>query len=190
LASKHKAPPPGDMTDPASWTREMRAIARPLASVKPYPRNTRTHPPAQIELLASLLRKFGPDQPIVVDEGGVILKGHGREEAARTAGMASFPVVERRGLSEEDKAALRIADNQVALLSGWDASRDRAAEGRRLRAEPARIRRCAAGPVHDHAGPAGRRFPAVRRGHRRRASVPEVPLSVVGELRAIAGAGA
>jgi hypothetical protein len=110
------------MTDPASWTREMRAIARPLASVKPYPRNTRTHPPAQIELLASLLRKFGPDQPIVVDERGVILKGHGREEAARTAGMASFPVVERRGLSEEDKAALRIADNQVALLSGWDAT--------------------------------------------------------------------
>lgn len=93
----------------------------PLAKIRPYPHNPRTHPPAQIKLLADLLRKFGPDQPIVVDENEVILKGHGRRLAAEAAGMTRFPVVQRGGLSDADKAALRIADNQVALLSGWDA---------------------------------------------------------------------
>ena len=53
-----------------------------LSEIKEYPRNPRTHPPAQIELLASLLNKYGPDQDIVVDEKGEILKGHGRKLAA------------------------------------------------------------------------------------------------------------
>jgi hypothetical protein len=91
-----------------------------LAAIKPYPKNARTHPPAQITLLAAMLKRWGPDQPIVVDEGGIILKGHGRRLAAIEAGMATFPVVVRRGLSREDKVALRLADNQSALLSGWD----------------------------------------------------------------------
>lgn len=92
----------------------------PLAKIKPYPNNPRTHPPAQVRLLAELLTKYGADQPIVVDEKGVILKGHGRLMAATEAGLDSFPVVQRIGLSETDKTAMRIHDNQVALLSGWD----------------------------------------------------------------------
>lgn len=92
----------------------------PLEQIKPYPNNTRTHPDRQIELLASLLKKYGPDQPIVVDESGIILKGHGRRLAAFKAGQKDFPVVQRFGLSDDDKRAMRIADNQVALLSGWD----------------------------------------------------------------------
>lgn len=92
----------------------------PLERIKPYPNNPRTHPPAQIDLLSRLLKKHGPDQPIVVDEDGVILKGHGRRLAAINAEMKTFPVFVREGLSEEEKIALRIGDNQVALLSGWD----------------------------------------------------------------------
>jgi hypothetical protein len=92
----------------------------PLSKIKPYPNNPRTHPPAQIKLLAELLQRYGADQPIVVDEDGVILKGHGRMMAAAEAGIKSFPVVQRTGLSATDKTAMRISDNQVALLSGWD----------------------------------------------------------------------
>lgn len=92
----------------------------PLSRVLPYERNPRTHPPAQIVLLSQLLLKHGPDQPIVVDEDGIILKGHGRRLAALAAGMEDFPVVQRAGMTEADKTAMRIADNQVALLSGWD----------------------------------------------------------------------
>lgn len=92
----------------------------PLDEIKEYARNPRTHPPAQIELLGSLLEKYGPDQDIVVDERGEILKGHGRKLAARLKGWPSYPVVQRFGLSEAEKIAMRIEDNQLALLSGWD----------------------------------------------------------------------
>jgi DNA modification methylase len=93
---------------------------RPLAAITPYPQNARTHSDEQIELLANLMLRYGVDQPIVVDEAGVILKGHGRRLAAIKAGFETFPVVMQRGLSDDDKRALRIADNQVALLAGWD----------------------------------------------------------------------
>lgn len=88
--------------------------------IKPYVHNARTHPPAQIALLAQLLRRHGPDQPIVVDEKGVILKGHGRRLAGLEGELDGFWVTQRLGLSEEDKVAMRIADNQIALLAGWD----------------------------------------------------------------------
>lgn len=92
----------------------------PIADIKPYPRNPRTHPPAQIALLAAIFLKHGVDQPIVVDERGVILKGHGRREAAIKAELTHYPVVQRFGMSEADKIGMRIEDNQLALLSGWD----------------------------------------------------------------------
>lgn len=92
----------------------------PLDQIHPYERNPRTHSQAQVELLARLMIANGVDQPIVVDEHGVIIKGHGRLMAAKVAGMSTFPVVVKRGLSEEQKRAERIADNQVSLLAGWD----------------------------------------------------------------------
>lgn len=104
-----------------------------LDDVKPYPHNPRTHPPAQVDFLAGLLLRFGPDQPIVVDEDNVILKGHGRRLAAYRASepefaaqhnlpeaKKTFPVVQRLGMSDDEKRAMRIADNQSALMSGWD----------------------------------------------------------------------
>lgn len=100
--------------------KTMRDAVWSLQRIKPYPRNPRTHPPAQIALLAELLKKHGPDQRIVVDENGVIIKGHGRLAAAHAAGLKSFPVVIRAGLSEAEKAAMRVSDNQVSLLAGWD----------------------------------------------------------------------
>jgi hypothetical protein len=91
-----------------------------LDDIKPCDRNPRTHPEKQIELLAALMKKYGVDQPIVVDENGVILKGHGRRLAAQAAGFVEFPVVVNRGLSDNDKSLIRIADNQVSVLAGWD----------------------------------------------------------------------
>jgi hypothetical protein len=92
----------------------------PVASIRPYENNPRTHPPEQITLLSELILKHGPDQPIVVDEEKVILKGHGRRLAAIEGGLKFFTVVQRLGLSATEKTAMRIADNQVSLLSGWD----------------------------------------------------------------------
>lgn len=105
---------------PQHWPVQDAARYRPLEWFVPYERNARTHPESQIALLASLLTKFGPDQDIVVDEDRVILKGHGRILAAQQAGLTCFTFTQRIGLSESDKQAMRLADNQVALLSGWD----------------------------------------------------------------------
>lgn len=102
-----------------AWPKMTRET-RPLTKIYPYPKNPRTHPPAQIALLAALLKRHGPDQDIVVDEDGVILKGHGRHQAAIAAGMREFPVTIRHGLDEAAKVELRISDNQTALMSGWD----------------------------------------------------------------------
>lgn len=92
----------------------------PLDNIKPYPRNARTHPAEQITLLAALFKRHGVDQPIVVDDDGIILKGHGRLLAAIEAGLNHFPVVQRIGMSDAEKRALRIEDNQVGLMSSWD----------------------------------------------------------------------
>lgn len=110
-AAKKKPSQSWPASTPENW---------PLDKIKPYERNPRTHPEAQIKLLASLMKKWGVDQPIVVDESGVILKGHGRRLAAIEAGFKEFPVVVHRGLPEADKSSIRIADNQSSLLSEWD----------------------------------------------------------------------
>ena len=91
-----------------------------LSKFKPWPGNPRTHPQAEIELLASILKLRGFDQPIVVDENWWILKGHGRLSAALLASLSDAPYVRRFGLSENEKRAMRIEDNQIALLAGWD----------------------------------------------------------------------
>ncbi len=92
----------------------------PLKRIIPYAANARTHPAEQVTLLAAILRKRGPDQRIVVDDKGIILKGHGRRLAAIEAKLATFPVTQRLGLTEQEKREIRLEDNQVTLLAGYD----------------------------------------------------------------------
>lgn len=110
------------MTDPfaAAGAPKMKSGRAPLKKFKPHPSNPRVHPEAELEMLAAVIKLRGADQPIVVDEKWNILKGHGRLEAARRAGLADFPFVQRFGLSESDKLAIRIEDNSIPLLAGWD----------------------------------------------------------------------
>lgn len=82
-------------------------------SVRPYYLNSKQHPPGQIKELAYSIREFGFDQPIVVDEDNVILKGHGRYLAAEYLGLEEVPVVTREGLTDPQKKAIRISDNRL-----------------------------------------------------------------------------
>lgn len=101
-------------------TPQMKSGRALLGRFKPYPDNPRTHPREEIELLAKVIALRGPDQPIVVDEGFVILKGHGRLAAAKLAKLKEFPYVQRFDLSDVEKNAIRIEDNALPLLSSWD----------------------------------------------------------------------
>lgn len=85
----------------------------------PYGSNPKEHPPEQVDKIASSIKRFGWDQPIVIDEDGEILKGHGRHQAARKLGLDRVPVIRRVGLTDAEKRAARIADNRTAQ-SEWD----------------------------------------------------------------------
>ena len=77
----------------------------PISKIVPYPGNPRSHSSEQITLLAKLMLRHGIDQPIVVDEAGVIIKGHGRRLAAIEAGFDAFPTEYLLILQKEPKAA-------------------------------------------------------------------------------------
>ncbi|HEX3399410.1 MAG TPA: DNA methyltransferase [Acetobacteraceae bacterium] len=92
----------------------------PVASLVGAARNPRTHSPAQVEQIARSIAAFGWTNPVLVDEHQHIIAGHGRLEAARKLGMADVPTITLAGLSPDQRRALVIADNQLALNAGWD----------------------------------------------------------------------
>lgn len=92
----------------------------PLDRLKPFSRNSRIHPRAQISQIKGSIEEFGFVNPIIVDQHGNIIAGHGRLIAARELGMESVPVIVIGHLTDVQIRALRIADNKIALNSGWD----------------------------------------------------------------------
>lgn len=84
------------------------------------PRNARTHPRKQIRQIAKSIERFGFNNPILIDETGMILAGHGRARAAAELGMELVPCVRLDHMSEAEKRAYVLADNKLALNSGWD----------------------------------------------------------------------
>ncbi len=98
----------------------LRVEYRAVASLKPDPKNPRTHTPAQIQKLAKLIQAVGWTNPILVDGKSGIVAGHGRLQAAKQLGMQRVPVIELAGLSAAQKRAYLLADNRAALDAGWD----------------------------------------------------------------------
>jgi DNA modification methylase len=92
----------------------------PTDRLRPYERNPRTHSEAQVDQLAASMVEFGWTNPILIDENAGILAGHGRLLAARKLGLAEVPVIRFEHLSEAQKRAYILADNQIALQAGWD----------------------------------------------------------------------
>jgi hypothetical protein len=95
----------------------------PIERLIPYANNARLHSEADLDKLAAAIRKWGWTTPVLVDEGGNLLAGHGRVAAAPRAGVTSIPVIVARGWSEEEKRAYRVADNQLAARASWDFER-------------------------------------------------------------------
>ena len=86
----------------------------------PYARNSRTHSDAQVAQIASSIKEFGFTNPVLIDGGGGIIAGHGRVLAARKLGMSEVPCIRLEHLTDAQKRAYVIADNRLALNSGWD----------------------------------------------------------------------
>lgn len=91
-----------------------------IESLIPYARNSRTHSDEQVAQIAASIREFGFTNPVLVDNEGGIIAGHGRVMAARRLGLGEVPCIRLGHLSEAQKKAYVIADNKLALNAGWD----------------------------------------------------------------------
>ena len=95
-------------------------IAVKIADLKPYGKNARTHSEAQIQQIMDSLKEFGWTNPILIDPKQGVIAGHARLEAAKRMEMAEVPCIILAGLTDAQKRAYIIADNKLALNSGWD----------------------------------------------------------------------
>ncbi|HRH92820.1 MAG TPA: DNA methyltransferase [Agitococcus sp.] len=86
----------------------------------PYCNNSRTHSDEQVLQIASSIKEFGFTNPVLIDGQGGIIAGHGRIMAAQKLKMDEVPTITLSDLSEAQKKAYIIADNKLALNSGWD----------------------------------------------------------------------
>tara|TARA_R100001510_G_scaffold27866_1_gene24576 strand:- start:71 stop:682 length:612 start_codon:yes stop_codon:yes gene_type:complete len=85
-----------------------------------YKDNPRVHSNTQIERLAISLTEFGFTNPVLIDDTGNVICGHGRIAAAKKLGLETVPTITLSHLNEEQRRAYIIADNQLALNSSWD----------------------------------------------------------------------
>jgi DNA modification methylase len=93
---------------------------RPIGEIIPFAGNARTHSAEQVAQVVKSIQEFGWTNPILVGADSVIIAGHARLEAARTLNMTEVPVIVLPHLSDAQRRALVIADNQLALGAGWD----------------------------------------------------------------------
>jgi len=93
---------------------------RPIGWLRPFARNPRVHDPEQVARIAGSMAEFGFVVPILADGQGNVIAGHGRLLAAERLGLTEVPVVMVDHLSETQRRAYIIADNQLTLSSRWD----------------------------------------------------------------------
>jgi ParB-like chromosome segregation protein Spo0J len=92
----------------------------PVASLKPYAHNPRTHSAKQLRQIADSIRRFGFTNPVLIDADRGVIAGHGRIAAARLLGIDSVPTIRLDQMTEAEKRAYVIADNKLAENAGWD----------------------------------------------------------------------
>jgi ParB-like chromosome segregation protein Spo0J len=108
------------MMNPQNFLGAKHIESWPLDRLIPYARNPRTHSDVQVAQIAASIAEFGFNNPILVDTKDGIIAGHGRLLAARKLQLAEVPVIVLDHLTEAQKRAYILADNQLALNAGWD----------------------------------------------------------------------
>lgn len=98
----------------------MEITYRKIGELVPYINNARTHSDEQVAQICASIREYGWTNPVLIDENGMIIAGHGRVMAAQRMKMDEVPCIVLSGLTEAQKKAYVIADNKMALNAGWD----------------------------------------------------------------------
>ena len=98
----------------------MEIVYKKINELKPYENNSRTHDESQIKQICESIKEYGWTNPVLIDEKGMIIAGHGRVEAGKKLDIKEVPCIVLSGLTEAQKKAYVIADNKMALNAGWD----------------------------------------------------------------------
>ncbi|HBR69919.1 MAG TPA: DNA methylase N-4 [Rhodospirillaceae bacterium] len=117
LKINNKSEPPAAGTVRAHKTQ---ITVRAPAELKPWEGNPRIHNEKQLVALAASIKKLGFRVPIITNEEGVVLAGHGRLEVAKRLGLAEVPTIVATGMSKTEQRAFVLSDNKLAQLSQWD----------------------------------------------------------------------
>jgi ParB family transcriptional regulator, chromosome partitioning protein len=91
-----------------------------ISELIPYANNARTHNAEQITQIASSIKEFGFNNPILIDKDNGIIAGHGRLEAAKKLNLKEVPTISLEHLTDSQRKAYILADNRIAINSGWD----------------------------------------------------------------------
>lgn len=91
-----------------------------IDKIKPYENNAKLHPPEQIEQIKKSIQEFGNNDPIAIDENGVIIEGHGRYEALKELGFKEIEVIRLSHLSEQQKKAYSLIHNKLTMNTDFD----------------------------------------------------------------------
>lgn len=97
--------------------RSLEIVVLPIETIKPFATNPREHSKKQIDMLKASITRFGFNNPVLLNADYVVIAGHGRLMAAKALGLKHVPTVILAHLSEAEQRALRLADNQIALVS-------------------------------------------------------------------------
>lgn len=98
----------------------MQITYKAIDSLIPYVKNSRTHSDSQVAQIAASIKEFGFTNPVLLDEHGGIVAGHGRVMAARKLKLSEVPTITLGWLTDTQRRAYVIADNKLALNAGWD----------------------------------------------------------------------
>lgn len=107
------------VTQKANWPAE-NVVMKHISALVPYARNARKHSPQQVDQIAASIQEWGWTMPVLVDENGTIIAGHGRVMAAHKLGITDVPTMIATGWNEAKRRAYALADNQLTLNSDWD----------------------------------------------------------------------
>ena len=107
------------LTQEQKWPAD-KVERRKTDSLVPYARNSRTHSEQQVSQIAASIKEWGWTTPVLIDEEGGIIAGHGRVLAAQKLGIDEVPTMAATGWTKAQKQAYVLADNQLPQNAGWD----------------------------------------------------------------------
>ena len=100
--------------------KKLKITTRDINSLKPYTNNARSHSDKQISQIATSIKTFGFNNPILLDDQDGIIAGHGRLLATKLLGLSKIPTIQLSHLTDAQKRAYILADNRLAEKAGWD----------------------------------------------------------------------